>query len=73
MKMTIESTPEIRHLNGVECQVWQGKSERGAEVIVFIPRIAVHYSQPCDEFEAELQEHGPAKAEIQAFPLRMLI
>ena len=73
MKMTIESTPEMRTLNGIICRIWQGKTEHGAEVIAFIPSVAVNTSQRTEEFERDLNEHVAPRPEICAFPLRMVL
>lgn len=33
MKMTIESTTRIVNASGIDCRVWEGKTERGVEVV----------------------------------------
>lgn len=72
MKITIESTSRIVTVNGIECRVWQGESERGVRVQVVISRIAADGGQDCSQFDQELREHA-APTGVQAFPLRMLI
>lgn len=76
MKMTIHSTEKIVDINGVPARIWEGKSQRGTPVIVFVTRIAVAKDageEAHREFTDELQEHTPPTAEVQAWPARMLI
>ena len=35
--MTIESTTKIVALNGIDCRVWEGTTERGVPIHCFIP------------------------------------
>lgn len=76
MKMTVQSTAKIVDVNGVPARVWEGKSEKGTPVIVFVTRIAVREDagdEALAEFAAELQEHAPPTAAVDAWPARMLI
>jgi hypothetical protein len=40
MKITIESTPELAHANGLPVRVWTGATERGTSLLVLVTRIA---------------------------------
>lgn len=74
--MTITSTTKITQLNGVPARVWEGESERGTPVIVFVTRIAVAKDAGADahaEFERELQEHGAPTPEVESWPIRMVL
>lgn len=73
MKITIESTTKIVNANGIDCRVWEGKTEHGVEITCLIPRIAVKDGQDSTQFEAELQEQRPPSATIEAWPLRMIL
>jgi hypothetical protein len=73
MKVTIESTSKVVKADGIECRVWEGKTERGVEITCLIPRIAVRNGQDTAQFEAELQETRAPSAEIEAWPLRMVL
>lgn len=73
MKITIQSTTKIVETNGIACRIWEGKTEKGIEVQVLIPRIAVLADQNCSEFEADLQEHAAPKALVSAFPARLIL
>lgn len=74
MKITIESTTRIVNVNGIDCRQWEGTTERGVEIVVLIPRIAVRKDQDASQFEEELKKQGaPSSLSEQAFPLRMII
>lgn len=80
MKMTITSTDKIVELSGpngdMPARVWEGTSEGGTPVIVFVTRIAVSkYLEPGSytEFERELEEHTPPTAEVRSWPARMVL
>jgi hypothetical protein len=73
MKITIESTTRIVNANGIDCRVWEGVSERGVKVQCLIPRIAALKGQDLSQFEVELHEMRPPSADVQAFPLRMIL
>lgn len=73
MKITIESTTKIVNANGIDCRVWEGRTERGVEITCLIPRIAVKNGQDASQFEVELQEQRAPSANIEAWPLRMIL
>jgi hypothetical protein len=56
MKLQIDSTPHITHMDGVEVRVWNGVDEYGVPCKVFIHRIAVSLEQDQNHYEAELKE-----------------
>jgi len=59
MKITIESTDQLTHLDGVPVRVWEGTTEGGTPCKVFVHRIAVDQDEDQVAFEAELQEQLP--------------
>lgn len=75
MTLTIASTDRIVEVNGTECRVWEGRTERGVKIQALIPRIAVQVGQDTSQFEAELKEtHSPCSpGAAAAFPLRMIL
>ena len=73
MKITIESTTKIVKANGIDCRIWEGKTERGIDIVVLVPRIAVRNGQDTSQFEEELQEHAAPSIDAEAFPLRMIL
>ena len=74
MKITIESTSKIVHLNGIPTRVWEGHSGSGIKVHCYIARVAIDKDEPrSEEFEKELLETAPPSAEILALPSRMVL
>lgn len=80
MKIEIDSTEKIVTLNidgaQVPARVWQGKSEKGIEVVCFITRVLVAEGQPAEayqQFEADLKEHAKARPAVEAIPLRLVL
>lgn len=74
MKMTVESTTRIVHVNGVPARIWQGTTEDGVAVVVAVTRLAVAKAADAHEFERDLVEHAPPGVDaVQAFPLRMVL
>jgi hypothetical protein len=73
MKITIENTTKIVEANGVQCRVWEGQTESGVKVTCLIPRIAVKEGQDITQFEAELKEERAPSADVQFFPMRMIL
>lgn len=73
MKLQIESTTKIVHINGVEARVWEGSTESGIQVICFVTRVAVRRTEDLSEFERELTECAPPSADADAFPEQLTI
>lgn len=84
MKITIESTDKIVHLviAGVDvpARIWQGATENGIPVHVFVTRIApeIRKDDPrieelTVEFERDLKRQADPRPIIAAIPLRMII
>jgi hypothetical protein len=73
MKITLESTTKVVFLDGVQCRIWEGETERGIKVHCYIPRIAARPDQDLGQFEEELREIRKPSAEIEAIPLRLIL
>ncbi len=74
MKIRIESTTKIVHLNGVPARIWEGQTESGIKVHCYITRIAIDKDETrIEEFETELKEQKRPSIEIEAIPLRMIL
>lgn len=79
MKITVESTSKIVELlsagavHGVPARLWEGRTESGIPVHVFITRIAVANDRDTAQFEQELLEVRAPSADVQAYPLRMVL
>lgn len=56
MRITIDSTEELTRIDGVECRIWRGVTERGVHCYAFIHRIAVRADQDVSQFQRELVE-----------------
>lgn len=64
MRLQIEPTGHIADVDGVQCRIWNGVSESGAGVIVFVATLAVKDDEPpavIAQFERELLEIGPPR------------
>ena len=66
MKITIESTTQIVKVDGIDCRIWEGETDRGVKIFCLIPRIAAMKGQDLSQFEAELKEQR-ARALIPNF------
>jgi hypothetical protein len=80
MKVTIEPSDKIvligDGLNVLQARVWQGETEDGTPVHLFVPRIAVAEGLPVgayQQFEDALQKCAPARADVAAIPLRLIL
>lgn len=73
MKIIIENTTKIVHVNNLPCRIWEGHTESGIPVHVFITRIGVHKNEQQQQFETELQICRQPSAEIEAYPSRMVL
>jgi hypothetical protein len=51
MKITLESTPELAHANGLPVRVWTGSTERGTPILALITRVATLEGADASEFE----------------------
>ena len=77
MKVQLESTSKIVTIvkDGAEipARVWEGETAAGVKVLALITRIAAQQDQDLTQFDAELSETRAPGAEMQAFPLRLIL
>jgi hypothetical protein len=80
MKIQIESTSRVVTfgVNGAEvpARIWQGETDTGIPVQVFITRIAPEIppaDSRCEQFAKELQEQAAPRPTVNAIPLRMIL
>lgn len=74
MKITIENTTKMVTANGVQCRVWEGHSESGVRVTCLIARIATpNEADGVIEFERELKEQRAPSADVDIWPLRIVL
>lgn len=71
MKITIESTEKVVTLNGIPARIWEGATEKGVPVVVFVTRIGVPLDGDQTDFQRELQECRPLSPEMKYFPVRL--
>jgi hypothetical protein len=80
VKITIENTSKITKLviGGVDvpARIWQGETDTGIPVQVYITRIAPEIPQDDsrnEQFSRELQETAAPRPTVVAIPLRMIL
>ena len=73
MRITIESTSKMVELNGVPARIWEGRTESGIPVHCFVTRIMALKTENLEQFERELTEQKPPSADVQVYPLRMVL
>ncbi|NOK64256.1 MAG: hypothetical protein GFH27_549323n5 [Chloroflexi bacterium AL-W] len=77
MRITIESTEKLITLRTdtgtVPARIWEGVSESGIPVIALVTRVAVAESADTTAFEAELQQHRAPSAEVEVWPLKLVL
>jgi hypothetical protein len=81
MKITIESTTKVVKVGDpagtlVEARIWEGTTEDGIPVHVFITRLAP--TIPIDDprqkrFQEQLQEKRAPSAAVECYPARMIL
>lgn len=74
MRITMESTTRIIDIGGgLQARVWEGHTESGTLVHVFVTRVAVSKDEPAEvheRFTRELLEH---REPTVAWPLWMIL
>jgi hypothetical protein len=73
MKITIESTEKIVHVNGVPARIWEGQTESGILVACYVTRIAIAEGTDSSQFEKELLEQRKPSPEILGLPARLIL
>ena len=77
MRVQAESTEKIVQLRigavDVPARVWEATTEAGVECLLFVTRVAVRNDRDSSQFERELTEQNPPSAEVQSWPLRMIL
>lgn len=74
MKVTLQSTTKIIHLNGIPARIWEGETETGIKIHAFVSRIAIDKDEPdSGQFEKELQECVPPSAGPASYPLYLIL
>jgi hypothetical protein len=61
MKIVIESTNQIVHIDGVRARIWNGRTESGVAVFLFVTAVAVHNGDNDCELERDLEDRETPK------------
>lgn len=69
----MESTTKIVSLDGVPARVWEGTTDQGVSVHVFVTRLSVPDDQDASQFEAELEQHRAPSSGVAALPWRLIL
>ena len=74
MKITLEPTDQMQSIEGAQCRVWKGTTERGTEVFAFIRCVQpqTHDLEKLAEFERDLKSLPPFRRELVSFDYRMV-
>lgn len=77
MKITLENTTKIVHLNGVPARIWEGQTESGIQIHCYVTRVAVHegrvHGEDYDKFKQELQTCKRPTLDIEMISWRLLL
>ncbi len=73
MRITVESTTKKVQLNGVPARIWEGMTDSGIPVHVYITRVAVEEGQNQEQFERELDQHRAPSPAVQAISLKLVL
>lgn len=73
MRITLESTSKVVEVNGVPARIWEGATEMGIPIHVYVTRVAVEEHHNQEEFERQLQTHRAPSPEVQAIALRLVL
>ena len=68
MKATIESTTRMVQVNGVPARIWEGRTESGIEIILYVALVAHAADAPPTEFEKELRIMKDPSPKADAVP-----
>jgi hypothetical protein len=71
MKIAIESTNQLTHINGQLTRVWRGVTENGVKCFVFVATVGVDQGENSAQFERELVQTVPP-AEDRIISLRAI-
>ena len=64
MKLILEPTDRIVHVNGGRARIWEGRTESGIPCHALIVRVGVEQVFNTEQFDRELQECRPPSVEI---------
>ena len=71
--VTASPTSKIVHLNGIPARIWEGTTEGGLKVHLFITRVSCGMDADSSELVQALRETAVPSAEVQAYPARLVL
>lgn len=71
MKMTIEPTGRFQKWEGVNCRIWEGMTDGGTKVEVFVPCVQARSNEDQRDLESALRE-VKAERQLVSFDHRLL-
>lgn len=72
MKITIENTSRIVHLDNVTARIWEGKTDSGIPVICYITGIGAANAEH-EKFRHEFLEQRPPSPAAEAVPGKLIL
>ena len=74
MKLTIEPTSSIENIEGVPCRRWEGATDAGTPVHVWVRMVSpqTHDADRLKAFEVELQSLPAMERRLVSFDYRMV-
>lgn len=73
MKITLEPTTMIVHLNGVPTRIWQGQTAKGVPISAFVALVAVDRDADTRELEEVLRDVAAPRPELLEIPARLVL
>ena len=77
MKATIESTSRVITLvsgsKSVQARLWEGTTESGIPIHVYVARVSVDPGQDQTQFELELKQCRAPSAPVRVIPDRLIL
>ncbi len=75
MKLTIEPTDRMETIEGVPCRRWQGQTEDGTPVHVWVRMLSpqTHDAQRLAVFDRELKALPAVRRELVSFDMRIVL
>jgi hypothetical protein len=73
MTIQVTSTSKLVRLNGVPARIWEGYTQSGIKIHVFITRVAVNKDEDTKQFELELQQCSAPSGDVQGYPMSLIL
>lgn len=74
MKVTIEATDKFESVNGEQHRVWQGATDKGVPVLVYVRTLSpqTHDETMLADFDRELKALPPPRRTLVSFDMRIV-